>query len=171
MIIYKILSRLLDYPDAELVEHLPELRDLVEQEPGLNARERSALLAHIDHSASMPLLELQMEYVDTFDRVPEHDLHLTHHLFGDDKGRGPALVDLGEHYKAHGYTADPKELPDYLPLILEYCATLDETQARFFLADAGKVLEQLARNLESAGNRFAALIRFVESRGRLANAA
>ncbi len=103
--------------------------------------------------------------------VPEHSLHLTHHLFGDDRGRGPALVDLGEHYKGMGMEMRTGEIPDYLPLILEYVATLDEMGARVFLADAAKVLKVLAANLEKSDSPYAPLLRLVESRGQLARSA
>ena len=86
----------------------------------------------------------KINYVQTFDMTPEHDLHLTHHLFGDDRGRGPALIDLSEHYKGMGLELEKGEIPDYLPLILEFVSTLDEMQARVFLGDAAKVLKVLA---------------------------
>ena len=114
---------------------------------------------------------LQQDYVKTFDMVPEHSLHLTHHLFGDDRGRGPALVDLSEHYKGMGLGMKEGELPDYLPLILEYVSILDEFAARMFLADAKKVLTVLAANLEKSGSHYAPLLRLVEHRGQLAKTA
>jgi nitrate reductase delta subunit len=63
------------------------------------------------------------------------------------------------------------EIPDYLPLILEYVATLDDMAARIFLADAGKVLTVIAANLEHADSPYAPLIRIVEQRGQLAQTA
>ena len=117
------------------------------------------------------LLELQENYVNTFDMVPEHDLHLTHHLFGDDRGRGPALVDLSEHYKAAGLDVAAKEIPDFLPLILEYVSTLDDMGARVFLGDAAKVLTVLAANLEKGESPYTKMIRIIENRGHLAQAA
>jgi nitrate reductase delta subunit len=125
----------------------------------------------LEHCQNESLMQLQQGYVQTFDMVPEHSLHLTHHLFGDDRGRGPALVDLSEHYKGMGLEPVKNEIPDYLPLILEYVGTLDEMAARLFLADAGKVLTVLAANLESADSRYAPLLRLVEHRGRLAQTA
>jgi nitrate reductase delta subunit len=65
----------------------------------------------------------------------------------------------------------PGELPDYLPLMLEYVATLDEMQSRVFLGDAGKVLRALAANLEKAGSPYAKLVRILENRGHLVQAA
>jgi nitrate reductase delta subunit len=167
MILYNVLARLLDYPEPMLKEHLAEIREAVVNEAEISEEERQAIGEFVDHVAQTSLLELEQEYVKTFDMVPEHSLHLTHHLFGDDRGRGPALVDLGEHYKGMGLEAREDELPDYLPLILEYVSTLDDMAARVFLADAAKVLTVIAANLEEAQSRYAPLLRVVEGRGRL----
>jgi len=171
MILYTILSRLLDYPDPDLKGNLDLIREAVAGESELKAQERAVLERFVDKLRAEPLMQLQQEYVQTFDMVPEHSLHLTHHLFGDDRGRGPALVDLSEHYKGMGLEMKEGEIPDYLPLILEYVATLDEVAARLFLADAGKVLTVLAANLENAKSRYAPLLRLVEQRGHLAQTA
>jgi nitrate reductase delta subunit len=171
MRIYTILARLLDYPDAELMENLPDIVKLLEEDAGVSDRERHSLMQLISWMQIHDLTGLQVVYVQTFDMTPEHDLHLTHHLFGDDSGRGPALIDLSEHYKSFGLELEGKEIPDFLPLILEYVSTLDDMQARVFLGDAAKVLVVLAENLEKASSPYARLLRIVESRGHLAQAA
>jgi len=101
---YKLISKLLDYPDAALSAALPELRDEIKQGSGreYEAAEWVVLDRFLNHLTSLDLLELQAAYVQTFDLTPEHALHLTHHLFGDDKNRGPALIDLTEFYKEYG---------------------------------------------------------------------
>ena len=166
MILYNVLARLLDYPEAGLKSHQAEICDALADEPAISAEERQVVYDFVEHVAQTSLLELEQEYVQTFDMVPEHSLHLTHHLFGDDRGRGPALVDLGEHYKGMGLEAKEGELPDYLPLILEYVSTLDEVAAQLFLADAAKVLTEVAANLEKSSSRYAPLLRLVEQRGQ-----
>jgi nitrate reductase delta subunit len=171
MILYTVLSRLLDYPDPDLKANLTVIRQALAEEKRIDEHERSVLNRFLEHCQNESLMQLQQGYVQTFDMVPEHSLHLTHHLFGDDRGRGPALVDLSEHYKGMGLEPVKNEIPDYLPLILEYVGTLDEMAARLFLADAGKVLTVLAANLESADSRYAPLLRLVEHRGRLAQTA
>lgn len=171
MRIYTILARLLDYPDTELMEHLPDILKLLKEDPGVSERERNALMQLISWMQLHDLTGLQADYVQTFDMTPEHDLHLTHHLFGDDSGRGPALIDLSEHYKSAGLEMEKGEIPDFLPLILEYVSTLDEMQARVFLGDAAKVLKILAENLDKAGSPYAQVLRIVEYRGHLAQAA
>ena len=112
---------------------------------------------------------LEEEYVRTFDMVPEHSMHMTHHLIGEDKNRGPALIDLGEYYKGYGFelNAEAKELPDYLPLMLEFVSLLDAEEAKLFLSRWTKVLRQLRVNLEDGGSPYADLIQLVEQRSQL----
>lgn len=171
MRIYTIMARLLDYPDEALMASLPEMIKLLQQDPAVSGQECEVLLGLIAWMQLHHLTGLQEAYVQTFDMTPEHDLHLTHHLFGDDRGRGPALIDLSEYYKSMGLELEKGEIPDYLPLILEFVSTLDEMQARVFLGDAAKVLKVLAENLEKKGSPYAQLMRIVENRGSLAQAA
>lgn len=171
MIIYTILSRLLDYPDQELKGNLDVIDEVLKNDSLVSEKEQRTINTFTEQLRQMSLMELQQDYVQTFDMVPEHSLHLTHHLFGDDRGRGPALVDLSEHYKGMGLGMKNGEIPDYLPLILEYVSTLDEMAARIFLADAGKVLTVIAANLERSGSHYAPLVRLVEHRGQLAQSA
>lgn len=167
MQIYKLLSVLLEYPNQELIKHLPELREFVAQNLDIDEAERDALQIFLTRLQSTPVTEMQADYVKTFDLTAEHSLHLTHHLFGDDKNRGPALIDLGELYKDYGVEVVTNELPDYLPLILEFTAYLDDNEATVFLSDANKVLGVLTENLKKAGSPYAALLSIVESRATL----
>ncbi|MDH5357121.1 MAG: nitrate reductase molybdenum cofactor assembly chaperone [Gammaproteobacteria bacterium] len=169
MRIYKILSVLLEYPTQELIDNLPEVRAWVEETTELNDSERQTLQSHLDLVESKSLLELQAEYVNTFDMNAEHSLHLTHHLFGDDKNRGPALIDLGELYKDYGVevTESANELPDYLPLVLEFAAYLDGNESTVFLSDAKKVFGVLTDNLKKAASPYADLISIIADRASL----
>jgi len=169
MKIYKILSVLLQYPEQELIDNLPEIKEWVNDTSEIDKNERSTLQTFLEQMESKSLIELQAEYVNTFDMNAEHSLHLTHHLFGDDKNRGPALIDLGELYKDYGVEVQESanELPDYLPLILEFAAYLDGSESTVFLADASKVFGVLADNLEKAASPFADLISIISSRASL----
>ena len=171
MRLYNIMARLLDYPTGELVQNLPAIMATLKQDPLVTAPEREELMQLISWIQLHDLTGLQADYVQTFDMTPEHDLHLTHHLFGDDQGRGPALIDLSEHFKGSGLQLKKGEIPDFLPAILEYVSTLDDMQARIFLGDASKVLKVLAENLEKAGSPYAKLLRIIENRGHMAQAA
>lgn len=166
MRIYKVLSILLDYPEEELMDHLVDVRELVIKERGLAGKDREEIVKVLDWMESRTLIELQQNYVQTFDSRPENSLHLTHHLFGDDdRGRGPALINLGEHYKGAGLSPVKGELPDYLPLVLEYLSTLEEEKAGLFLCNASETLTILAENLEREDSPYASLVRIVERHG------
>ncbi|MFV1982625.1 MAG: nitrate reductase molybdenum cofactor assembly chaperone [Thiohalomonadales bacterium] len=167
MRVFKVLSVLLDYPEVEVYQHLNDISEEVQNLTGISETERKTLFDFIYWLQSQDIIELQGLYVQTFDLTAEHSLHLTHHLFGDDRGRGPALVDLGEFYKETGWVPDDKELPDYLPLILEFVSTQDEMAAKLFLNDAVKVVTQLATNLEQADSEYAKLLRLIEQRSNL----
>lgn len=167
MQIYKLLSALLDYPSQDLLNNLSELQAFVEQSLEIDQAERLALHTFIAHLTSKSVTDLQADYVQTFDMTAEHSLHLTHHLFGDDKNRGPALIDLGELYKDYGVEVVSNELPDYLPLILEFAAYLDENEATVFLSDAKKVFAVLTENLQKANSPYAALLSMIDNRATL----
>lgn len=166
MHIYKILSALLEYPDQELFDNLPAITQVLDEIADSDEAELNAVRQFITWMESGDPTEIQADYVKTFDLTPEHSLHLTHHLFGDDndRNRGPALIDLGELYKDYGVKVMTNELPDYLPLVLEFAAMLDDSEGREFLADAGKVLKVLSSNLAKAGSPYAPLISIIESR-------
>ncbi len=169
MKIYKILSVLLEYPEQELIDHLPEISQWVSDTKDIDKQERSTLQAFLKQMENKPLIDLQAEYVKTFDMVPEHSLHLTHHLFGDDKNRGPALIDLGELYKDYGVEVSEsvKELPDYLPLILEFAAYLDSNESTVFLSDAKKVFGVLKDNLKKVASPYSDLVSIIAGRANL----
>ena len=169
MLIYKVFSALLEYPEQELLDNLQEIRTLVTDNADLEREERKVACNFLDYLASRDLTELQICYVDTFDRVPEHSLHLTYHLFGDesDRNRGPALIDLTEMFKEYGVKMLSNELPDYLPLLLEFASYLEESEATVFLSDVHKVLGILSVNLAKVNSPYAALLSTIEHRAVL----
>ena len=171
---YKLLSALLSYPDEAFVEAIPDFNEMLRS--GFEASEAIVMENFMRNLAAQDLTDAQGIYVQTFDMTPEHALHMTHHIFGDDKNRGPALIDLSEHYRSYGLNiaandGDPNELPDHLPLMLEFCAQLNDEEACAFLSQWGKVLGQLASNLEASNSVYAPLIRLVERRSRPLQAA
>ncbi|HJV27567.1 MAG TPA: nitrate reductase molybdenum cofactor assembly chaperone [Aromatoleum sp.] len=179
MKIFRLLAALLDYPSDELLRDLREsvganASSFVEglnEEQILSADEVRSVADFITTQLAADPMELQGSYVQCFDLTAEHSLHLTHHLFGEEKSRGPALIDLGEFYRSYGLQADEKELPDYLPVILEFVSTLGLDEAWVFLADVAKVLKVLAENLEKSASPYASLVRIVEKQGSLTNLA
>ncbi|MCC6716072.1 MAG: nitrate reductase molybdenum cofactor assembly chaperone [Gammaproteobacteria bacterium] len=165
MSFHRIASALLGYPDAALRAALPAIAGAIEREEGLAAGEREVLARFVERLSAADSLSAEEDYVRTFDMVPEHSLHLTHHLIGEDKNRGPALIDLTEHFREHGLEIIDKELPDYLPLLLEFVSLLEEEAGRSFLSRWRKVLRQLRANLAEAGSLYADLVGLIEARG------
>ncbi len=171
--VYKILSILLEYPGKELVEHWGDIRQTLAEQTDLPVEDKQKLDAFIDWASSMSLTKFQAEYVNTFDLVAEHSLYLTYHLFDEqDRDRGPALIQLSELYKSTGFEIGDGELPDYLPLILEYVATMDDLpSARSFLQQTVQATDIIASRLEENNSPYAPLVRMVEQHGHLADIA
>ena len=156
---YRILSALLLYPEPELVAALPEL------EAGLAGRPQmlAALRPLLDYLAREDLITLQQTYVQTFDRTPSHSLHLFEHIHGESRDRGQAMVDLMEEYKRHGLQMTDDELPDYVPLFLEFLSQLDnEEAAGRLLGDAVHVLAHVGRKLAANGSAYAPVFTVLE---------
>lgn len=164
---YKAMSILLEYPSQDLYDNLDVVATAVAKSDSFDDDEREVVAHLVAHMRATELIELQADYVKTFDLVAEHSLHLTHHLFGDDKNRGPALIDLTEIYKEYGLNQSSNELPDYLPLVLEFAAQLDDSEARVFLSDTSKVVRVLADNLDKVQSPYATCVRLIEKRGSM----
>ena len=173
MQVYKILSLLLEYPKQELRDHWGEIKQLISTLKSVSEEDEQALLNFMNWAGALSLTEYQAHYVNTFDFTPDNALYLTHHLFEEqDRERGPALVDLSEYYKAEGFEISEGELPDYLPLVLEYVSTLStETDVRLFLQQSAHVSDTIANNLEKTESPYAQLLRIVQRHGRLVDIA
>jgi nitrate reductase delta subunit len=167
--LYKILSLLLQYPDAELLGHFDEIRATVMRLDMANADDRCIIIEFLNKLGARPLLDLQADYVQTFDLTPDNTLHLTNHLFDEqDRARGPALVNLAEYFKRSGLELAEHELPDYLPLLLEYASTLDDPlSVQAFLQQMRAAVRTLSENLEKTKSYYAPLLRLVERHGQV----
>lgn len=150
---YKILSILLSYPRQQWLSHIEELHTAVNQYAALE--QSAALEPFFNHLRAYDEISLQEVYVDTFDRNRNHALHLFEHLHGEDKARGQAMVDLLAEYQAHGLEPENNELPDYLPLFLEFLSGIDSQQAQQLLADAVHVIAYIAANLHKSQSIYA----------------
>ena len=161
---YKLMSVLLDYPDRETIEHLGDIEAMLPTWPGIAPEERQALQEFIAWSSRLSATQLQETYVQTFDLTPDMSLHLTHHLFEEqDRDRGLTLVNLSQFFKQNGYRIENGELPDYLPLLLEYVSTLENAEsARDLLRQCAQALRVVTENLEKIGSPYAPLLKIVE---------
>lgn len=155
---YQVLSALLLYPEAELIENLPALAAVMAERPSLHA----PLLPLFAHLADTRLIDLQQNYVMTFDRNPSHSLHLFEHIHGESRDRGQAMVDLMEEYKKHGLMMTGDDLPDFVPLFLEFLSQQDEAEAERLLSDAVHVLAHIGRKLAANDSPYAGVFAVLE---------
>ena len=139
----KLLSVLLGYPTEDLVDAAPDLRRALVEDGAVARRLRSDLMALIDDLAGGDLFDRQERYVLLFDRTRTLSLHIFEHVHGESRDRGQAMVDLAELYAQHGLAIDAKELPDYLPLFLEFLSTLSPDHARDLLGEIAHVIEAM----------------------------
>ena len=147
---WQLCSLLLDYPGEDLPARVPVLREVV---AGIPPAAAEPLGRFLDHVSTVGLGALQRDYVDTFDVTRKCALHLTYFLHGDTRNRGVALVRIKQIYRQHGVEltapdAVGEELPDFLPVVLEFGATTAPDAAWKLLNDHRVGIELLRRALE-----------------------
>jgi nitrate reductase molybdenum cofactor assembly chaperone NarJ/NarW len=160
---YKALSALLSYPSADLKAAADDIRDVLYKEalaPEWALRQLNRL---IDDLKTLDLLELQERYVFLFDRTRSLSLHLFEHVHGESRDRGQAMVDLKALYAEGGLDASSVELPDFLPLFLEYLSTRPADEARTLLAEPLSVIAALKERLAKRKTPYAAVLRVLEA--------
>jgi nitrate reductase delta subunit len=155
---FQALAALLTYPEAGLTAAVDELRSALRQERLISASALAEIERLFGDLASADLLDLQERYVALFDRRPSLSLHLFQHVHGDSRERGQAMVDLQTLYRRHGLEIGTGELPDFLPLYLEFLAHRPVAEAQTMLADVGHILAQLYARLATRTTPYAAPI-------------
>ena len=123
-VIHQVSSWCLSYPDDEFCDRLPMLRAAVgELRPG---KARDCLERFLEHIAGQEVESLRTTYVDVFDMSRKHALHLSYWTDGDTRRRGEVLGEFKKHFRGSGFLVDTGgELPDFLPMVLEYAAVAD----------------------------------------------
>lgn len=148
----KALSVLLGYPSTELKTHIGEVRGALE---GLPRKARVAMEPLLASFERDDLLDLQCAYSELFDRSRSLSLHLFEHVHGDNRERGQAMIDLGEQYAAAGFLLEGNDLPDFVPVFLEYAACLPPAEQRETLSQPAHVFAALAERLDKRGSPYA----------------
>lgn len=149
------LSRLLDYPSAELQANAGDVADVLANVSALEESEREAVRVFVRELAAERLLEAQAEFVDTFDRGRKVSLYIFEHVYGESRDRGPAMVELRQVYRQHGLEMGTGELPDFLPILLEFCAQLPQDKALEWLVETTHVLQRIRVRLAERGSGYA----------------
>jgi nitrate reductase delta subunit len=154
----KALAALLDYPSTDLQQHIGEVREAL---AGLPKEARDALEPLLTALAHDDLLDLQCAYSDLFDRSRSLSLHLFEHVHGDNRERGQAMIDLTEQYTQAGFLLDSNDLPDFVPVFLEFAAHLPDKEARELLGQPAHVFAALAERLDKRDSAYAGVFRAV----------
>ena len=159
----KILSILLTYPSKDMHENIDEMRQVLLQEGLLNKKDSAKLIALLDRMENTDLLDLQEEYVSLFDRGRAHSLHLFEHVHGESRMRGTAMVDLINMYKENGRFLESKELPDYLPVVLEFLSVSTWETAQEFLQQVLHIIAAIRKKLEGQSSDYSVLFSALEA--------
>ena len=163
---YKALSALLTYPTPELQRAAGEIKQVIADEGVVPARDRAALDALIDEIGSRDLYDLQERYTLLFDRSRSLALHLFEHVHGESRDRGQAMLDLAELYERHGFHVSANELPDYLPLFLEFLSLLPADEARELLDEPAHIFAAFEERLKKRKSIYASVFRALRTLAR-----
>jgi nitrate reductase delta subunit len=159
MQILKVISLLLDYPDERLQGGFQDLVAAISGSREISPQQRSELLELLELLVNDDLMDAQERYTELFDRGRALSLLLFEHVHGESRDRGQAMVDLMAQYEVAGFAIGVRELPDYIPLYLEYLAFGEGLDAREGLADVAHLLALLAARLVERQSPYAACFR------------
>jgi nitrate reductase delta subunit len=152
----KIASFLLQFPEEGFAETLHSVEEAARVLPP--ERPRRIFEEVIAGMQRTPLLELQEAYTRIFDLNPATSLNLTYHRWGNEKKRGEALVQLNSMYRDADYANTSGELPDFLPMILEFLAVAPAEGGAAVLETLGEEIRALAARLKDTGTVYASLL-------------
>ena len=159
---FKALALVLSYPTRELQQAMPEIAGVLAADSRLTAAARRALRPLLDDLRDRDIYDLEELYVLLFDRSRTLSLNLFEHVHGESRDRGSAMVSLVETYREAGFDLATSELPDHLPVLLEFLSTRSLEEVQEILADAAHIFEalnaRLVRRESNYGAVFAALL-------------
>ena len=147
MLILKVISRLLDYPTAQMFAAKDELKAIVEQTEALTSQNRSQLLDFIEQLTTRDIFDAQESYDLLFDRGRALSLLMFEHVHGESRDSGQAMVDLMNVYKTNGFEVNSSQLPDYIPLYLEFLSEQTPAFIEEWLGDICHLLTMLSERL------------------------
>lgn len=154
----KTLARLLSYPDAALRGDLADMRAALLVERALSASRKDELYALIATLERGDALDHEAQYVHLFDRGRATSLHLFEHVHGDSRDRGQAMVDLTQTYETAGLLLAPGELPDFLPVLLEFAASQPPEQALSLLGEMAHIFNAIFNALQQRRSPYASAL-------------
>lgn len=153
----KAISLVLSYPTRDLQAAMPEIGAVLSSDTRLTAAARRALRPLADTLRDGDIYDLEEQYVMLFDRSRTLSLNLFEHVHGESRDRGGAMVSLLETYRDGGFEPVTSELPDHLPVLLEFLSTRPFVEAQETLADAAHIFEALNARLVRRESPYAAV--------------
>ena len=157
MRILKVIARLLDYPSPELFDAAPDLIQVVNEDRYIAVDTKTQLLDFIKQLTSRDIFDAQETYDLLFDRGRSLSLLLFEHVHGESRDRGQAMVDLLEVYRGQGFEVESSQLPDYIPLYLEFLSEQKSDFAQEWLGDICHLLAMLSERLINRKNSYSIL--------------
>ena len=154
----RVLARLLSYPDAQLRGDLADMRQALLSEKAIASARLEELDALINGLTRGNALDNEAEYVEVFDRGRATSLHLFEHVHGDSRDRGPAMIDLAQTYEKAGLFLGPDEMPDYLPVVLEFVSTQPPKESRAFLGEMAHIFNAIFNALQQRNSPYASVL-------------
>jgi nitrate reductase molybdenum cofactor assembly chaperone NarJ/NarW len=158
--LFEIASLLLRYPSPDALERDPEVAEAAAELP---RRLRAPVERFLAHRQATPAIDLEQEYVATFDTRRRCTLNVSYYLYGDTRRRGVALLRLKRMYAAAGLVLDSDELPDHLPLMLEFAALAPPGYGEHVLQEHRVGIELLLLSLRDAGRAHADVVEAVSA--------
>ncbi|KRB30841.1 nitrate reductase molybdenum cofactor assembly chaperone [Mesorhizobium sp. Root172] len=154
---FRALSALLAYPTEDLSTAIPEIIAAIKAEGLISVEAREQLRPLLADLGTLDLYDLQERYVELFDKTRRHSLHLFEHIHGESRDRGQAMVDLLEHYQRGGLLIAANELPDFIPLFLEFLSARPLEEARGLLKETAHIFSLLEERLAKRTGGYAAV--------------
>ena len=154
---FRVLGLLLSYPQPIWLGQLENCRAILEEEGLLTGKSLKAVLSFMESLEQRDPYALQEDYVATFDRGRAHSLHLFEHIHGESRDRGQAMVNLSETYAKKGLYINRAELPDYLPLFLEFLSCCDADEDIEMLGEPVEVIAAIGERLRHKDSPYAAV--------------
>jgi nitrate reductase delta subunit len=163
MLTYRVLSELLKYPAPELKSEAAEAERIVREEGLLTEENLNGVCGFLQHLRETPQLDMEAAYLEAFEHGRSTSLYLFEHIHGESRDRGHAMVKLLMRYRAHGLHVNRNELPDYLPLFLEFLSTRSAAEARKHLTEIVDIIALIGDRLSRRGGVHAPLLTAIAS--------
>ncbi len=160
---FKLLGLLLTYPEGTVYSESNELSQTLRSEALLPEKFIKKVETFLTTQKAQDLMAVQEDYVETFDRGRAHCLHLFEHIHGESRDRGQAMIDLSETYAAKGLYIETGELPDYLPLFMEYLSRCEFQDATELLGEAINVIAVIGSKLKKCKSPYADIFASIEA--------